>query len=170
MADELGVACMFQPATKWLNSHTAPNPIAPETEAYRRAMHRLIALKRQGAPIANSLAGLKYLLKWPDPQRIWSTAGRLTCTVESDGKVLSAHITQTDQIEAPREDDTPPWVLFRQMEHPEYNDQSWCAPILELDLLFGLRPSAVWNMLKVHRPRPVAALAAAGEDAGREAS
>lgn len=153
LADRMGVACMFQPATKWLNSHTAPNPIAPETADYRAALGRLIALKRRGAPIANSLAGLKYLLKWPDPQQIWSTAGRLTCTVESDGKVLSAHITQTDQIEQPRTDDTPPWELFKQLEHKEYNEQSWCAPILELDLLFSLRPSAVWNMLRVHRPR-----------------
>lgn len=153
IAESLGVTCMFQPATKLLDSGTEPNPIAPETEPYRKALRRLLALKRQGAPIANSIAGLKYLLKWPDPQRIWSTAGRLTCTVESDGKVLSSHIAQNELIEAPRTSDAPPWELFRRLDYHGFNDQSWCAPILELDLLFSLRPSAVWNVLTVHRPR-----------------
>jgi MoaA/NifB/PqqE/SkfB family radical SAM enzyme len=152
LADAYGIACMFQPATKWLNSHTDPNPIAPETAPYRAALDRLIALKRQGAPIANSMAGLKYLRSWPDGQRIWSTAGRLTCTVESDGKVISSHITQTEVLPVEREDDNPPWVNYEQLVIPEYNEQSWCAPILELDLLFSLNPSAIGNSVLTHRP------------------
>ena len=150
LADEMGVACMFQPATQWLNSHTDPNPIAPHPEPYRKAVKRLIALKKTGAPIANSMPGLKYLLEWPEPRTIWSTAGRLTCTVESDGKVLASHITQTAELETPIDDNLTPWERFDALEIPKYNDQSWCGPILELDMFFAMRPSALWNSLKVH--------------------
>jgi len=146
----MGVACMFQPATQWLNSHTDPNPIAPEVGPYRQAVQRLIALKRTGAPIANSMPGLQYLLQWPEPRRIWSTAGRLTCTVESDGKVLASHITETAELEVPIEDALTPWERFDALHIPEYNDQSWCGPILEMDLLFALHPGALWNTFKVH--------------------
>lgn len=153
LASRMGVHCMFQPATPWLNSHTAPNPITPETKPYRMALDRLIALKRAGAPIANSMPGLRYLRGWPDPQPIRSSAGRLTCTVESDGKVLASHITQTAEIETPIADDKTPWERFLDIDLPKYNDRSWCGPILELDLLFALRPGAIWNMLRIHRPR-----------------
>jgi MoaA/NifB/PqqE/SkfB family radical SAM enzyme len=170
LAERMGVACMFQPATQWLNSHTDPNPIAPEPGPYRDAVRRLIALKRKGAPIANSMPGLKYLLEWPEPRRIWSTAGRLTCTVESDGKVLSSHITQTAGLEDPITDSLTPWERFDALDIPRYNDQSWCGPILELDLLFALHPGALWNTFKVHglkRTRkhdgaPIAAVAEPG--------
>jgi MoaA/NifB/PqqE/SkfB family radical SAM enzyme len=148
---EQGVICMFQPATKWLDSGTDPNPIAPETEAYRRTIDKLVARKRAGAPIANSVAGLKILRKWPEPTTIRSTAGGITCTVEPDGKVLASHLTETASLEAPREDQRPPWELFRDMPVLKSNSQPWCAPILELDLLFALNPSAMLNAFKVQR-------------------
>ena len=152
-AERMGVTCMFQPATKWLNSHADPNPIAPDTEIYRAAMRKLIERKRQGGPISNSMAGLEYLMHWPDPTPIRSTAGRLTCTVESDGKVLSSHITQTKVIEQAREDLDPPWVNFKKLVGQEVITQDWCGPILELDLLFALNPSALWNAFFVHSRR-----------------
>jgi len=145
------IRCMFQPATKWLDSGTAPNPIAPETGPYRAAIDRLAQYKRQGAPIANSLAGLAILRKWPDPTPIRSTAGAITCTVEPDGKVLASHLTETHNLEKPREDQRPPWELFREMPRIKVNEHPWCAPILELDLLFALHPGVMLNAFKVQR-------------------
>ncbi len=149
--EKQGVVCMFQPATKWLDSGTEPNPIAPDTEPYRKVIDTLVTRKRAGAPIANSIAGLKVLRKWPEPTPIRSTAGGITCTVEPDGKVLASHLTETANLEKPREDTRPPWELFREMPVLKSNTQPWCAPILELDLLFALNPSAAMNAFRVQR-------------------
>lgn len=142
--------CMFQPATMWLDSSTRPNPIAPPPEAYRAAIHHLIRRKKEGAPITNSPAGLKYLLRWPERERIRSTAGRITCTIEADGKVLASHLTQGDCLEAPN-DGRSARQYYLDMPLPAVIDQAWCAPILELDLLFSLHPSAIWNAIRVQR-------------------
>ncbi len=150
LAARFGATCMFQPATKWLDSSSRPNPIAPPTDRYRDAIRYLLRRKREGAPITNSSAGLWYLMHWPDPAPIASTAGRITCTIEPDGKVTASHVTQGNCLEEPagglsaREN-------YLNLSIPEVVDQSWCAPILELDLLFALNPAAIWNAMKVQR-------------------
>lgn len=150
-AAEQGVYCMFQPATKWLDSGTDPNPIAPETEPYRKTVDVLIRKKKSGAHIANSLAGLRHLRHWPDPAPIRSTAGSVTCTVEPDGKVLASHLTETANLELPREGPVSIEERFRAMPVLRTNENPWCAPILELDLLFTLNPSAILNAAKLQR-------------------
>lgn len=150
LAARFDTTCMFQPATKWLDSSNEPNPIAPPTEPYRETIRHLLERKRQGAPITNSPAGLRYLMHWPDPTPIASTAGRLTCTIESDGKVLSSHVTQGDRLEEPSNGLSARENYLR-LSIPKVNGQSWCAPILELDLLFALNPSAIWNAIRVQR-------------------
>ncbi len=140
---------MFQPATKWLDSSTKPNPIAPDTGPYRAAIDRLIQRKREGAPITNSMTGLKRLRNWPDPTPVRSTAGRVTCTIEPDGKVLASHLTMTGCLEDEADDGLTPAERFKKMALPKRVDQPWCGPILELDLIFGLNPDAILNALRV---------------------
>ncbi|KKL24850.1 hypothetical protein LCGC14_2411190, partial [marine sediment metagenome] len=77
MAAGWGLGVMFQPATSWLNFGTEANPVAPDVEQYRRTIQRLIDGKHNGAPILNSLAGLRYLAHWPDPAKIPCLAGVL---------------------------------------------------------------------------------------------
>jgi MoaA/NifB/PqqE/SkfB family radical SAM enzyme len=151
LANQLSVNIMFQPATKWLDSSTRPNPIAPETQAYRRAIDRLIDQKRSGARISNSLAGLRILRRYPDPTPIRSSAGWVHCTIEPDGKLVASHFDATGILEQPREDAAPPWKLFDRMPVPEKSDQPWCGPVLELDLVFALSPSAILNAARVQR-------------------
>lgn len=68
----------------------------PENKAYRRAVARLIELKRCGEPVASSYRYLKHLLHWPNYKAIKSRrprgqmrcwAGRLYCNVDVDGTV-----------------------------------------------------------------------------------
>ena len=148
LAKEHGAHVMFQPATKWLDSSTKPNPIAPDTESYRAAIDHLMARKKTGAPITNSMAGLRILRRWPEPTPIYSTAGKVTCSLESDGKILASHLTQTALLQQPVNGSTPA-ENYRKMPMPDRTDQPWCGPILELDLLFSLRPSAIINALRV---------------------
>lgn len=150
LAARFDATCMFQPATKWLDSSNKPNPIAPPTQPYRDTIRHLLRRKREGAPITNSTAGLWYLMHWPDPTPIASTAGRITCTIESDGKVTASHLTQGECLEEPA-NGLSAKEHYLNLAIPEVVDQSWCAPILELDLLFALNPSAIWNAIKVQR-------------------
>ncbi|MBI1319748.1 MAG: radical SAM protein [Candidatus Hydrogenedens sp.] len=149
LAEELGVNIMFQPATKWLDSSDKPNDLAPDTDEYRAVIDKLIARKRAGARIANSPAGLKILRRWPDPTPIRSTAGWITCTVEPDGKLIASHITSGGLLEQAREDDAPPWEHFAAMQPLDSTEQPWCGPILELDLVFSLSPSAILNAARI---------------------
>lgn len=151
LTGSLGTRCMFQPATLWLDSGTAPNPIAPDPIAYRATIDELMHKKREGAPIANSMAGLRYLRRWPDPAPVRSMAGAITCTVEPDGKVLASHLLQTDCLEQQRDDGLKPWELFQQMKPMRHTEHPWCGPILELDLIFGLHPNAILNAVRVQR-------------------
>ena len=149
IASEHAVPIMFQPATKWLDSSTKPNPIAPPVAEYRKTIAGLIERKKQGAPVRNSVLGLRHLAHWPDPTPIWCSAGRLTATIEPDGAMLACHQCQVGSFlkGARRGGDLA--LQFREMPRPKGCVQCWCAPVVELALLFTLRPRAVLNALRM---------------------
>ncbi len=148
-ARRFGTPIMFQPATKWLSTSKQPNPIAPDTEAYRRAIAHIAMRKKQGAPVRNSYAGLRHLALWPDPQRIFCAAGRGMAIIEADGSVLACHQCQVSQFldgaaaRGSMED------KMKAMQLPQHCVQCWCAPVVELCLVMSLRPEAVYNAFRV---------------------
>lgn len=148
-AERHSVKAMFQPATVNLDSSVEANPIAPPVEPYRRTVAELIAMKRKGAPVANSVTGLRHLAKWPGPAKIPCSAGRTICVIEPDGRILACHQAQTHLL-------TERWLKsgsvadrFHGMQVPRSCTQCWCAPLVEIDLIFSLRPEAIWNTLKM---------------------
>jgi len=143
-----GIQAMFQPATENLDSSTDPNPIAPPVQPYRKTMARLIELKKSGAPIANSLAGLRHLARWPTPTKIRCSAGRFTCVVEPDGLVLACHQAQVHRLAEGRGDAGAIAEQLHGLEVPRGCVRCWCAPLVELDLIFSLRPDAILNALR----------------------
>lgn len=149
LAREHGSMVMFQPATLWLDSSDKPNPIAPEPGPYRAAIARLIERKQAGAPITNSVSGLRMLSRWPDPVRVRTTAGMLSCTVEPDGKILSSHLTQAGTLVAARREGKTLREEFAAAPALDYTDQPWCGPILELDLILAAHPGALVNALRM---------------------
>ncbi len=155
LKETLGIAkgqhawMMFQPATQWLDSSTAPNPTAPLTEPYRKAIDELISLKKVGYPIANSKAGLKHLRLWPDNAPIRCLAGRLMAVVEPDGTLLSCHQCEVDRfLKAGENDKTDMGKQFRDAPLLSSCGQCWCAPVVELALICSLKPEPIWNTLK----------------------
>jgi MoaA/NifB/PqqE/SkfB family radical SAM enzyme len=71
--------------------------LLPPEDQYRKAIKNLIFRKKEGAPIASSLAYLKHILNWPDYKkfmlsykidnlRCW--AGKLYCNIDTDGSVF----------------------------------------------------------------------------------
>jgi len=147
---EQGVKVMFQPATLCLDSSLSPNPIAPDREEYRRVIQYIIEQKKKGAPVRNSFPGLAYLSNWPQPSKIWCSAGRLTCSIEPDGTILSCHLFETRELHEKtknikdiKEFDT----LLKNLKVPQNCATCWCAPIVELALIWNLNLSSVWNTL-----------------------
>lgn len=142
------VPIMFQPATKWLNTSRKENPIAPDTEAYREAIAHIKSLKRSGAPIRNSFTGLRHLERWPNPTSIFCAAGRGLAIIEADGSVLACHQCQYGQV---LDGKTPGGGIreqFQSMTLPRNCAQCWCAPLVELCLVFSLHPEALYNAFR----------------------
>ena len=140
---------MFQPATQWLDSSTAPNPLAPPVEEYREAMASLLRLKEAGAPIANSKGGLRHLAHWPNNMPIRCLAGRLTVMIEPDGTLLSCH--QCEVAHFLNADDKPDKGIAAQYHEtipPKGCVQCWCAPIVELALICSLKPEPIFNTIR----------------------
>ena len=141
IARDLWVEVMFQPATVTQIYSNAANPIAPSAAAYREAVRRLIERKRAGAPIANSVAGLRHLAKWPDDAALWCPAGRIACGVEPDGTFVACDRVQRDFLNR-----RTGIGLSEALPPPASGcSQCWCAPLVELALAFSLRPSAMVN-------------------------
>lgn len=152
IAAEKRVSVMFQPARQWLNFSRTPNPSAPPVEAYRACIDRLIEWKRSGAPVRNSIPGLRHLGHWPDPTPLWCAVGKSVCGLSPDGALFTCH-------EAPQghlQERPPVDGLLPQFEHlrlPQNCRQCWCAPVVEMALLFSLSPGAIWNTLRTQGKR-----------------
>jgi len=152
-AKEMNVKVMFQPATLHLDSSLNINPIAPKREDYTQVIKKVIDAKRKGYPVRNSYAGLKYLSYWPEPHSIWCPAGRLTFTIEPDGSLLSCHLYETRRLygkesnNLSKNNDHSFDKLLKNLKVPQGCATCWCAPIVELALIWQLNPSAIWNAL-----------------------
>ena len=131
-----------------------------DREGYVRVVDRLIEEKRRGRPIINSLSYLRYIREWPDlsetlylgdapkgTPRLPCYAGRLFCYVECNGDVypcntLIGHVEPVNALE----------VGFRTaFDALEELPCSACYSFgyTELNLVFGLRPEAVLNTLRL---------------------
>ena len=148
IAAQHAVYVMFQPAGKWMSSSMKPNPLAPEHEPYRAAIEEVIRLKRQGAPVRNSIPGLQHLACWPNNARIWCVAGRLISIVEADGSVLACHQCQIAEFLEGKAGKGITGEQFKNLDVPKNCTQCWCAPLVELAMIFTLRPSAVLNAIR----------------------
>lgn len=149
IAQKQGAWMMFQPATQWLDSSMAPNPVAPPVDAYRNAIAELVALKDAGAPVANSKAGLRHLALWPGHAPIRCLAGRLMAVVEPDGALLSCHQCEVERfLKADENDETDMGKQFRNAPLLPSCGQCWCAPVVELALICSLKPEPILNTLR----------------------
>ena len=148
VAQEYGVPIMFQPATKWLSTSTKENPIAPETDAYRRTIAHIVDLKKQGAPVRNSYTALRHLALWPDPQPIFCVAGRAMAILEADGSMIACHQCQVRDFLSGSAAEGSIEEKFKKMRLPIHCVQCWCAPVVELCLFFSLRPEVMLNALR----------------------
>ena len=87
IAREFGGTALFQPGTQMDFDLIKDNPETPGADEYRKAVDRLIRMKKEKAPIGNSMAGLSYLRNWPDPSPLKCFGGQLFIRIEPDGNL-----------------------------------------------------------------------------------
>lgn len=141
------VRVLFQPATKNLLYSNEPNPIIPSEDTYKETIKKLIKLKKQGAPIYNSLAGLKHLYYWPMPKKINCSTGKLSVGVAPDGAIsacnrfprsISGKISRKINIKE---------ELLR-ISYQKNCKQCWCCSLVEFNLIASLNSNAMVNFVK----------------------
>ena len=146
IASEHKLKVFFQPATENLLYSKETNSSRPAQERYREAIDRLMELKREGAPIYNSLAGLKHLYYWPVPRKIRCSAGRLSCNVEPDGTILTCNKVFYEVSGKKRETINFEEELAKTLSTRNCM-RCWDNSLVEFNLLFSLNPDAVLNYL-----------------------
>lgn len=86
LAGKYNTLAAFQPLKKLSRGVSEMKDLYPEKERYRKAIERLIDLKRSGnRNMRNSLLGLKHIYYWPDYPVLKCSAGKLFCIIETNG-------------------------------------------------------------------------------------
>lgn len=146
IASKQKIKVIFQPARRLLAYSSQPNPVIPPVEGYRQTMEKLIRYKKTGAPIANSLTGLRHLSRWPSPTRIWCSAGVLACNVEPDGFVVPCE--EAHRFIVDRDAQLKKSVRDRFFNLSSVNcSQCWCAPFVEINLISSFDLEPLLNLL-----------------------
>ncbi len=147
LAEENGARIFFQPGSmELLGSGEGINEDAPDRDEYRRGVEGLIEWKRRGRPIGNSLAGLRFIKRWPEPNPVKCWGGRLFARIDPDG-----HLRPCGRVErGPDNFVFGPGGVGGAMARMPVPDCTGCysAARAEVNLMAGGDPGAVWNFLK----------------------
>jgi MoaA/NifB/PqqE/SkfB family radical SAM enzyme len=142
LARQERVTVFFQPAeNERLGSGGDDNPIAPPLDRYRETIDHLIEQKRRGAPIANSLSGLRYLRGWPDAPALPCAGSFLFCRVDQTGRLMIC-----GRMGAYEESFDAATLGFEKAFlslNPARCPTCWCASRVEVNQAFALRPDAI---------------------------
>jgi MoaA/NifB/PqqE/SkfB family radical SAM enzyme len=167
-ARRLGVRASFLPVMEeGLKSRNAPD-LAPDVDAFVRAMDDLLAEKaRPGTPLAMSHELLRfYRDKWgrshPErPRGAWQggslacQAGKLFCSVAPDGGLYPCNYLQ-DAARGPDAVELGFAEALRRLRPPDCAG-CWCDSFTESNLIYAFRPDAVLNALALLRNSPASA-------------
>jgi len=144
-ASDVSTKITFQPAIQKMLFADKPNPIKPATDTYRKTISKLITQKKLGAPISNSLAGLKHLYYWPEPKKIHCTAGILTCDMLSDGS-----LNPCVRIEKGGSTNKNIKQGFESMTNYPECKQCWCSSLVDFNLIASLNIPTILEYLETY--------------------
>ncbi|MBN1385152.1 MAG: radical SAM protein [Elusimicrobia bacterium] len=145
-AKEFNTNVYFQPATENILGGTAPNPVTPSKEKYKKAIEMLIFRKKKGENIANSISGLKHLYHWPGPKKIKCACGFISCRIQSNGDVIycSREDVKLKPLNCIRDGFKK---AFENLDVVSCS-QCWCGPRVDLNLLFSFNLKVILNQIK----------------------
>ncbi|OQA56602.1 MAG: Cyclic pyranopterin monophosphate synthase [Candidatus Omnitrophica bacterium ADurb.Bin277] len=120
--------------------------VDPFITDYREMLDYLIALKKKGANIGNSVAGLRHLKLWPDPAPLSCAGEFIFRRIDPRGNVMLCGVCPRPNIAGNcfQEDLRD---LFLKTK-PMTCDFCWCAERVEVNYFFKGNLNAVYNRLK----------------------
>lgn len=144
-AKKLDVKVLFQPATSELLWSKEMNPQAPPVEQYRQTIMKLIDAKKGGAPVRNSLPGLRHIYHWPTPTKMPCSAGILNCELLPDGSLLTCsrfENGETHRLKTELRADLKNLPVFSDCK------QCWSCALVEFNLIASFNFQALINSIK----------------------
>lgn len=152
IADRMGFKAGFQPATPArLASDKVPS-LTPPTEEVHEVARFLMDAKKKGRNVISSRAALARMLQYPhhDGGSQCQAAGKYFCYVGPRGEVFPCHITYD-----PREGAHPSGKDLGYVQAFESCRDGcdacpgcYIVPLTEMNLLFGLRPTTLWEQVR----------------------
>jgi MoaA/NifB/PqqE/SkfB family radical SAM enzyme len=146
LARDEGILVFFQPAELLCLGSEAADPVAPDVDAYRAVIDRLIRLRRSGGPVANSSSALRYLRGWPDAPALPCAGGRLFARLDSDGSVkICGRMGRFEESHPALELGFA--EAFRRL-HEARCTSCWCAGRVEVNQAFAMRSDAMAGLVE----------------------
>ncbi|MDD5729511.1 MAG: radical SAM protein [Candidatus Omnitrophica bacterium] len=136
----------FQPARILVYGEDKVNPAAAENEDYKKAISRIMLLKRKRIPglkILNSIAGLKHLYHWPALTDIPCCSGLTSFKIDNKGFLYNCTGYAEPGV------DVLKYGFKEAMRMLKYRacKECWCATQVEFNLAVNLNPDAIINYL-----------------------
>jgi len=146
LAEEYDLKVFFQPVVNYRNCGMEAKNLFFGERIYKETIKKLIKLKKINKHVGNSRVGLKYLLKWPNYEKLNCYASRLFAHIYPDGDVYPCF----------NMDDKKPINClsngfnnaFKQLKLKECKG-CWTYANIEMNYLFDLNFNAGWNSLKL---------------------
>ncbi len=149
IAEARHIPISFQPATiRRLPRDEEEDYLVP-ADKYRTIIELLIALKKKGARIENSVAGLRHLGHWPVPRSIPCSMGLLSYNVEPNG-IIGACIDKS-YIYVGRDESQGQESLrtiLKNAKPPSSCRECWCGAMVEFNLINSFNLDAIFNRMK----------------------
>ena len=147
VARQTDIGVFFQPAYLKKSGPTSEdNPLALDPARFRKAVAYLIDAQKAGERrILNSSGGLRHMMHWPDPKRIFCLIDRVACDVEPDGRMFGCD-TFPDFHRHLLSPDGGFRATFDRLSFPHPWRECWCGPVVEANLVGGLNVRAALNV------------------------
>jgi MoaA/NifB/PqqE/SkfB family radical SAM enzyme len=146
LCESFNVHAVFQPLVRHLLDENNAHLVIPAEDKYRKAVNKLILLKKKGNRyINNSLVSLKHLLLWPAPIRVKCPGGFVYCRIDAKGD-----ISYCDKPGWPAGGNVLKNGLSRSFASltPHFCDSCWCAMRVELGRCMELDLNCLCNFLE----------------------
>lgn len=144
-AQRLHTTVLFQPATESLLWTDGKNNEAPPVQEYREAIVALMGAKKKGAPVRNSMAGLKHIYWWPEKKEIPCSAGLLSCEILPHGRLLSCF--RYENIKGEKRD-VDLATAFQNVATSPNCKECWCCGVVEFNLMTSFNADAILNYVR----------------------
>ncbi|MFC1632365.1 radical SAM protein [Candidatus Omnitrophota bacterium] len=139
---------LFGPVSYIHSKGVSVKHLFPRKDEFRQAVDKLIHEKRNGAPVINSMASLKYMKGWPQPKRIQCYAGKAFCHITAEGRLYPC-VAMEDRFKASYCKGKNFKLALKNLSKGNYCQGCWCTGTLEFNRLLAFKISALFTLWRL---------------------